>query len=117
MSSDQGQFLPIAFVQFLAGLTLGGARAIVAGGFQMKTSADAGLSVALDTVVATTGRFELVMHAGLHHPEPNFRAESCSILLNLLDEEQYVDKVIAYDDILPTLIKLTKVKAFAATAR
>jgi hypothetical protein len=92
MSSDQGQFLPIAFVQFLG------------------------------NVVATTDRFELAgilppCRNMLHHPEPNFRAESCFILLNLLAEEQYVDKVIAYDDILPTLIKLTKVKAFAATAR
>jgi hypothetical protein len=95
MSSDQGQHLSISFVQFLG------------------------------NVVATTDSSELVMHAGilppcrnmLHHPEPNFRAESCFILSNLLPEEQYVDKVIAYEDILPTLIKLMEVKAFATTAR
>ena len=94
MSSDQGQFLSISFVRFLGN-------------------------------VVATDRSELVMHAGilppcrnmLHHPEPNFRAESCFILLNFLTEEQYVDKVIAYDDILPTLIKLMEVKAFATTAR
>jgi hypothetical protein len=93
MSSDQGQFL--SFVQ------------------------------SLGNVVATMDSFELVMHAGillpcrklLHHPEPNFRAESCFILLNLFTEEQYVDEVIAYDDIVPTLIKLMEVKAFATTAR
>ena len=97
MSSDQGQFL--SFVK------------------------------SLGNVVATMDSFpnpsSFVMHAGilpscrklLHHPEPNFRSESCFILLDLFTEEQYVDKVIAYDDILPTLIKLMKVKAFATTAR
>jgi len=52
----------------------------------------------------------------LFHPDPRFRAEACLSISNVLLEPHNRAKVLALEDIIPRVVELMKVKAFAAAA-